>query len=228
LNAEHDQERQRRDLAETGRAAVAFDPGLVRLGIVTARVDPVVEVAFAPPHRHALAVGAAVRIALDRRDSFTTPDRKATVVERCDRGDARRYRFALSGRRHLSEKPRRSERGADRAEGRRPAPRVTLRFGKLEVGADLVGATDAALLLRVTIDAESELASTDAIEIVVPRAPSRLEVRLAGWIERRVLEAATVRYEFRVDERLCDDGAVQHARLRSLLIGDPQADASAT
>jgi hypothetical protein len=112
--------------------------------------------------------------------------------------------------------------------GGRLAPRVTLRFGKLEVGADLVGATMEELLLRVTVDVESELASTDAIEIVVPRTPSRLEVRLAGWIERRVLEAATVRYEFRVDQRLCDDGMEQHARLRSLLLCDPEADASAT
>jgi hypothetical protein len=213
LNAHGDEKRTGPDLVPAERAAVEFDPGLVREGRITARKAGVVEIAFPPPHRHALAVGAAARVALHGADPRPVPVRSARVVERWDGDHERRYRFALAG----TEWPRTGSRERVAA----PQLRAALRFGRLEIEADLLGADERGVALRVAPAAEAQLRSADAIEFVASGRAFGAEIRLAGWIERRILEGRAIRYQFRVDERLSDDGAAQHARLRSRLTAEP-------
>ena len=199
------------------RATVDFDPGLVREGRITAREAGVVEVAFLPPHRHALTVGAAARVALHGLGARQLSARSARVVERWDHDRERRYRFALAGMA--------SPHGASRWRGRQAASplRAALRFGRLEIEVDLLGADEGGVALRVAPSAEAQLRAADAIEIVAGDRACRAEICLAGWIERRILEGRAIRYQFRVDERLSDDGAAQHARLRSRLTNGRRA-----
>jgi hypothetical protein len=212
LNDRRDAKRTGPERAPVGRASVAFDPGLVREGRITSRGAGVVEVAFAPPHRYALAVGSAARVALDGHGRGELPGRTATVVERWDRGHERRYRFALVGRRPRPEPPRWRVKAA--------APLcAALRFGRLVIEVDLLGATAEEVVLRVARSTEARLRSADAVEFVADDGERRAPIRLAGWIVRRVLDGAAIRYQFRVDERLSDDGAAQYARLRSRLDG---------
>ena len=215
LNARRDEKRTGPELVPAERATVDFDPGLAREGRITARKAGVVEVAFPPPHRHALAVGSAARVALHGLGARQLPPRSARVVERWDRDRERRYRFALAG----TAWPRESSRW--RGTTAAPHLHAALRFGRLEIEVDLLGADEGGVALRVAPAAEAQLRSADAIEIVASGRALGAEIRLAGWIERRILEGRAIRYQFRVDERLSDDGAAQHARLRSRLTAEP-------
>jgi len=207
---------------------VSFDPGLVRVGRVVAREGSALDVEFPRRQQQTLAIGARVPIGLcDERRArpaeLAMPDRSGIATERSECGDARRYRLVLDdhGAAH------REVAGArDRTPPRGRALRVDLRFGQLDFRAEVAAWPGQVILLRVALETEALLRATDAIELVHRRRPDDLELRLAGWIERRVLEGLFVRYEFRIDDRLGEGGASQRARLRSLLAGEASPDAS--
>jgi len=204
------------------RIAVAFDPGLVRVGRFTARDASSIEVEFTRRGRHTLAVGANVQIGLDRGDGHATPNQSATVTERSDRGGGRRYRFLLHRgagdvhRRTIADPP---------APKLHPVP-VELHFGQLKLAAKLTDWTAHGIQLRVTREVEAKLCSTDALELMFRPPDAHPEGRLIGWIERRVLRADHVSYDFRIDEHLSEDGVRQRVRLRTLLAGETTSDAS--
>jgi hypothetical protein len=202
------------------RVAVAFDPGLVRVGRLAARDGSSIDVEFSRRQRHTLAVGACVQVGIDHGDDHATPNQSATVTERSDRGGGRRYRLLLHGdtcdvhRQNIADHP---------ATKLQPIP-VELRFGQFNLAAVLTNWTAQGTRLRVTRAVEAKLCSTDALELVFRPSDTYPEVRLIGWIERRLLDDDHVNYDFRIDEHLSDDGATQRARLRSFVAGALKAE----
>jgi hypothetical protein len=96
----------------------------------------------------------------------------------------------------------------------------------MDFGAEVAAWPGQSIVLRVALETEALLRATDAIELVHRGEPDDPEIRVGGWIERRVLEGLFVRYEFRIDDDLGEDGAYQRLRLRSLLAGEASPDAS--
>ncbi len=209
---------------------VAFDPGLVRVGRVVAREGSALDVEFPRRQQQTLAVGTRVPIALC--DTWRAapaenaiPDRSCVATERSEQGDVRRYRLLLDDAADGAD--RRVVAGArDRTPPRGRALRVDLRFGTLDFRAEVAAWPGGVILLRVALETEAMLRATDAIELVHRRHVDDLEIRLGGWIERRVLEGLFVRYDFRIDDQLAEDGAFQRVRLRSLLAGEEGRGAS--
>jgi hypothetical protein len=209
------------------RVVVSFDPGLVRVGRVVAREGSALSIDFPRRQQQTIAVGSRVPIGLCGGDGarlaeLPMPDRTAFVTERSEHADVRRYRLALD------EDSDRKDRAVprDRTPARGRALRVDLRFGNLDFRAEVASCPGQLIVLRVAIETEAMLRATDAIELVHCREPDDLEIRLAGWIDRRVLEGLFVRYEFRIDDQLGEDGAHQRIRLRSLLAGEESPDAT--
>ncbi len=201
---------------------VAFDPGLVRVGRVVAREGSALEVEF--PRRQPLTLAIGTRVAIGWCDEsgakpaeLAIPDRECLATERAEEGDVRRYRLLLDADAPAAA-PRRSP-------PRGHALRVDLRFGRMDYRAEVAAWPGQRIVLRVALETEAQLRATDAIELVHCRSDDA-EIRLAGWIERRVLEGFFVRYEFRIDDRLAEDGAIQRLRLRSLLAGETRPGAT--
>jgi hypothetical protein len=144
------------------------------------------------------------------------------VTERSERGAARRYRLLLPAASGASERAV----VADRPFPKMRPVAMELRFGRLDFPATLTTWMEHAIRVRVAQEIEAQLHSTDAIELVCRGARADPEIRVTGWIERRVLDGVHVNYDFRVDEHLSDDGARQHTRLRSVLESASRPDAA--
>jgi len=212
---------------------VSFDPGLVRIGRLTSRSAGTLEVEFPRRQTQTLAVGANVMIGfagvrhsdpatLPVDASPANPAQAALTVERLERGDARRYRLTL----HDAAPAADATLSADRIEPPGRPFRVDLRFGQLEFKAGIAAWTAKSIQLQVSIETEATLRATDAIELVHRSAGNEAEIRLTGWIDRRVLSGGSVRYEFRIDDHLSEDCVRQRGRLRTLLSSDGGADKS--
>ena len=206
------------------RVVVSFDPGLVRVGRVVAREGSALDVEFPRRQQQTLAVGARVPITLCDASraapaADALPDRSCVATERSERGDSRRYRLLLDDALHGAV--RNGGAGArDRAPPRGRSLRVDLRFGMLDFRAEVAAWPGGVIVLRVALETEALLRATDAIELVHRRRVDDFELRLGGWIERRVLEGLFVRYDFRIDDQLAEDGALRRIQLRSLLAGE--------
>jgi hypothetical protein len=195
------------------------------VGRVVARKGSALDVEFPRRQQQTIAVGARVPIALcDARRAEppaadAIPDRSCVATERSEQGDTRRYRLLLDGAADGAD--RRVGAGArDRTPPRGRALRVDLRFGMLDFRAEVAAWPGGVIVLRVAIETEALLRATDAIELVHRRHVDDLEIRLGGWIERRILEGLFVRYDFRIDDQLAEEGALRRVQLRSLLAGE--------
>ncbi len=170
------------------------------MGRVVARDGSALDVEFPRRQQQTLAVGARVPIALcDARRGAPAedaiPDRSCVATERSEQGDKRRYRLQLDDAADGAD--RRVGAGArDRTPPRGRALRVDLRFGMLDFRAEVAAWPGGVIVLRVALETEALLR------------------------ERRILEGLFVRYDFRIDDQLAEDGALQRVQLRSLLAGE--------
>jgi len=197
---------------DSGRAhlQVFFDPGVVRVGAILLRDGPAFDVEFPRNQRETLSVGAQAQVAMANEP---TPGRLATVAERSENGNARRYRLVLQ----RDDAAAALARVADRSPRPTHSLDILMRFGRLDFRGKLVAPQMQGALLQVSQETETVLRAADAIELVVRAGEADRDARLVGWIDRRILDGAVVRYEFRIDDRLTEDAAAQRARLRTAL-----------